>query len=189
VTDLDDWQRALDGDGEAFGRIFDAHRDRVFRHSLRLVGSWADADDVVATVFLECWRRRASVRVVDGSLLPWLLVTATNVSRNLTRSSRRYRALLDRLPPPVPAPDYELEESTALDALRNLSRQHQQVLVLCVLEGYLEADAARALGVPVGTVKSRLARARRRLGQQLNGDGRVGPELERRSHERPQPGG
>ncbi len=180
MSDVENWQRALEGDGEAFGRIFDEHRDRVFRHSLRLVGSWADAEDVVATVFLECWRKRRSVRLVDGSLLPWLLVTATNVSRNAARSARRYRALLDRLPPPVPEPGFEVDDSPTVAALRRLSRPHQEVLALCVLEGYPEADAAQALGVPVGTVKSRLSRARQRLQQELTIDQPLGAQAERR---------
>ena len=54
------------GQGEAFGRIFDRHRDRVFRHGLRLVEGVSDADDLVAITFLEAWRRRDDLRVVDG---------------------------------------------------------------------------------------------------------------------------
>lgn len=56
----------------------------MFRHSLRLVASPADAGDVVPIVFLEAWRKRATVRFVDDSLLPWLLVTATNAAGNVT---------------------------------------------------------------------------------------------------------
>jgi RNA polymerase sigma-70 factor (ECF subfamily) len=81
VTDeLDDWFRARAGEGEAFGRIFDRHRNRIHRHSLRLVDRPADADDVVAIVFLEAWRRRDDVRIVADSILPWLLVTATQAA-------------------------------------------------------------------------------------------------------------
>lgn len=64
-----------------------------------------DAEDLTATVLLELWRRRRSVRFVDGSLLPWLIVTATNVLRNSVRARRRYRAFLPALPPAPPAPD------------------------------------------------------------------------------------
>ncbi|MGB3910709.1 MAG: sigma factor [Pseudolysinimonas sp.] len=82
ATDADaaEWARAVDGDGEAFGRIFDRHRDRVLRHGLRLAPTTNDADDLVAITFFEAWRNRERVRVVDGSVLPWLLVTATNVA-------------------------------------------------------------------------------------------------------------
>jgi RNA polymerase sigma-70 factor (ECF subfamily) len=101
------WRRSLDGDGEAFAFLFDRHRDRVFGHAFRLVQTRHDAEDVAASVFLELWRRRAEVRLVDGSVLPWLLVTTTNVGRNSARGTRRYRAfwsgcrapLITRTPP------------------------------------------------------------------------------------------
>lgn len=167
-SDVVDWERAVHGDGEAFGRIFDRHRDRVLRHGLRLAPTPADADDLVAITFLEAWRRRDAVRVVDGSVLPWLLVTATNVGRNLRRSARRYAALLEKLPPgePTAAPDDGV--AAQLAALPLIDRQ---VLVLCGLEGYSERDAAAALGVAPGTVKSRLSRARRRAAAVLTSGG------------------
>jgi RNA polymerase sigma-70 factor (ECF subfamily) len=168
-SDAADWQSAIAGEGEAFGRIFDRHRDRVYRHSYRLVTTWADADDAVAITFSEAWRKRDRVRFVDDSLLPWLLVTATNVSRNLSRSARRYRALLDRLPPENHSGDHAelFDEGAAQYALRELSLSDQRVITLCVLEGMPERDAAAVLGVPPGTVKSRLSRAKARLASRL----------------------
>ncbi len=169
-SDAADWQSAIGGDGEAFGRVFDRHRDRVYRHSYRLVATPADADDAVAITFSEAWRRRDRVRFVDGSILPWLLVTATNVSRNLSRSARRYSALLDRLPPEDHPGDHTdlFDEGAAHHALRGLSLDDQRVITLCVLQGLPERDAATVLGVPPGTVKSRLSRAKARLASQLS---------------------
>ncbi|MFS2076169.1 RNA polymerase sigma factor, partial [Curtobacterium sp. CT11-133] len=110
--DSGDWAMALEGDGEAFGRVFDRHRHRVQRHCMRLVPVDTDAADSVAIVFLEAWRNRARVRLVDGSLLPWLLVTATNVARNQTRGGggggggggARGGAAPPPPPPPPPPP-------------------------------------------------------------------------------------
>lgn len=99
------WDRSLAGDGDAFGVLFDRHRDRVFRHACRLAQTRHDAEDVVAAAFLELWRRRAEVRLVDGSVLPWLLVTSTNLGRNVARGTRRYRQLLERLPRLLDQPD------------------------------------------------------------------------------------
>jgi RNA polymerase sigma factor (sigma-70 family) len=166
-----DWALARAGEGEAFGRIFDRHRDRVFRHGLRLVEGVSDADDLVAITFLEAWRRRDDLRLVDGSALPWLLVTATNVSHNLRRSARRHRALLARLPIDPHAPDHSerYDDGDAHRALQKLALADRQVLTLCVLEGFSEREAADALGVPPGTVKSRLARARVRLARTYEG--------------------
>ncbi len=168
--DVFDWKDALSGDGEAFGRVYDRHRDRVFRHSLSLVPNVADAQDVLAVVFLEAWRKREQVRFVDGSVLPWLLVTATNTTRNLNRSHRRHRAMLDQLPKTeltsAPA-DQGLNSTEIYRAIRNLPRKYQDVAVLCLVEGFSEAETAVALDVPAGTVKSRLSRARGRLGETL----------------------
>lgn len=112
------------------------------------------------------------MRVVDGSILGWLLLTCTNVARNLTRSRRRYGALLARLPRTEEHHDPTAEvvdriDQAALDsrtrAARNgLPARDREVLVLCLVEGYSATAAATVLGVPTGTVTSRLARARAR---------------------------
>jgi RNA polymerase sigma factor (sigma-70 family) len=168
-TDSPDWALALAGEGEAFGRIFDRHRDRVLRHSRRLVTVAADADDVLAITFLEAWRNRARVRLVDDSVLPWLLVTATNVANNTNRSARRYRTMLSRLPAADPAFDAHLEDddADAVEALARLSLADRRVVALCILEGYSEREAADIIGVPPGTIKSRLSRAKQRLRDHL----------------------
>lgn len=169
TDDEHDWADALRGDGEAFGRIFDRHRHRLFRHSSRLVPTTADADDIVSIAFLEAWRRADAVRFIDGSMLPWLLLTATNSARNLTRSSRRYRAMLSRLPVDSHTDDRYFDSlgTDAHDALRRLSAADQRILSLCVLEDLPEKDAAAILGIPIGTVKSRLSRAKSRLARHL----------------------
>lgn len=162
-ADSADWALAVAGEGEAFGRIFDRHHDRLVRHSRRLVAQSADAEDVVAITFLEAWRKRATVRLVNDSVLPWLLVTATNVASNANRGLRRYRALLAALPAPPEPPGLDDDDSEAMQALKGLSLADRRVVTLCVLEGYSEREAADALGVPPGTVKSRLSRAKARL--------------------------
>ncbi len=167
--DETDWVLAVRGEGEAFGRVFDRHRERVRRHSTRLVPALDDAEDVVAIVFFEAWRKREAVRFVDGSLLPWLLVTATNVARNQVRASRRHGVLLSRLPSQEPVPDHaaSFDDGPASRALRQLSLSDQRVITLCVLHDLSEKDAAAALGVAAGTVKSRLSRAKGRLAKLL----------------------
>ena len=169
-TDSTDWALALAGEGEAFGRIFDRHHARLLRHSRRLVTDPADADDVVAITFLEAWRIRSRVRLVGESVLPWLLVTATNVASNVNRGARRYRALLARLPvsDPVRDPTVMFDDSEAIEALGRLSLSDRRVIVLCVLEGYSEREVAELLGVAPGTIKSRLFRAKQRVREQLD---------------------
>lgn len=167
------WAAALGGDGAAFGALFDRHRDRVFRHAYRLVVDRHQAEDVLAAAFFELWRRRASVRLVDGSPLPWLLVTASNVARNVTRGTRRHRRLLDALPRAVDVPAAEdqafVDDPTEIvdpelaAALRALSAHDLRLLTLVVLEGWSLADAAGVLGLTTAGAKTRLHRARVRL--------------------------
>lgn len=163
------WSLAREGDSEAFGQVFDAYRDRVYRHALRLVD--ADrAEDVTAVAFLELWRRRGAVRVVDGNVLPWLLVTATNVARNQRRSSVRYRRFLARLPSSAASTPSAADEMQVLDldptllaALKALRAADLHLLVLVSIEDYSLADAAAVLGITEAAAKSRMHRVRTRI--------------------------
>lgn len=168
------WRQVVNGDGDAFGVLFDRHHDRVWRHALKVLGLPHVAEDVTAVVFYEAWRRRANVRMVNDSILPWLLVTTNNTLRNHARQQRRYRHFLNQLPPPEDAADIaegisEEEESrtrsTALrEAFAQLRPPERDVLTLCVIEGLRVKEAGAALGLADGTVKSRLHRAKSRLG-------------------------
>jgi RNA polymerase sigma factor (sigma-70 family) len=170
TSDAEYWQEALAGNGESFAVVFERHQHRVFRHSLALVPELDDAKDVVAVAFLEAWRKRSTVRFVDGSLLPWLLVTATHAAQNISRSSRRYRSLLERVPPSGDAPDPAelVDDGPAVAALGALSENHRTIVTLCIIEGLTLAEAARLLRIPVGTAKSRLHFAKAALAATLS---------------------
>ena len=163
--------RVRAGDHDEFGVLFEEHARAVYNHAFRLTGNWSAAEEVVSLTFLEAWRLRGTVRPEGGSLLPWLLGIALNVARNVSRASRRQHAAMND--------DAErLEKIHA--ALSTLRRAERDVLALCVWSGLNYAEAAEALGVPVGTVRSRLSRARRKLqrepgpvSEQVTGD-RVG---------------
>ena len=167
------WRRTLGGDGVAFGAIFDLHRDRVFRHCYQLVRSRHDAEDATAVVFLELWRKRRAVRVVNGSTLPWLLVTATNTSRNVRRSGRRYQQLLQRLPRAelATSPDEQLLDSVVNEdlalAIRKLGSGDAELFCLVALEAYSISEAAQILGATPEAARTRLHRIRRKLQDQL----------------------
>jgi RNA polymerase sigma factor (sigma-70 family) len=165
VSDEEAWAEALAGEGQAFGEIFDRHRARVYRHARGLAPTWSDADDIVAVTFLEAWRKRHRIPFVEGSMLPWLLRTATFTASNFTRASRRYAAALRRLPAGDVHPDHaeQFDDGDAIAALRGLPRIDQEILTLCVLEDVGAEDAARIMGVRAGTIKSRLSRAKARL--------------------------
>jgi RNA polymerase sigma factor (sigma-70 family) len=166
------WQRAANGDVEAFAILFRRHADTIYNYCFRRIGDWAAAEDLLSIVFLEAWRRR-NKHLPEGKVLPWLYGVATNVVHNRRRAERRFAAALARLPAPPPEPDFgqesdrrldeELQVRSALDLLSQLPRHEQDVFALCAWHELSYADAALALEVPVGTIRSRLSRARRHL--------------------------
>ena len=96
-VDAGSWAQALQGDSRALGVLFDRHHAVIFR-AMRSRGATVDeAEEAMAVAFFELWRRREAVRLVDESVLPWLLVTAHNAHRNRVRTAPRHRAALVRL--------------------------------------------------------------------------------------------
>ena len=163
------WQRSSAGDAEAFASSFDLHRDRVFRHAVRLLTEWGEAEDIAAATFLELWRRRRDVRVVNGSVLPWLLVTPSNLALNSTRARRRYRNFLARLPREPHSPDTaDVVLDTAAvgidprvrTALRALPNKDLHLLTLVVFDDCSLTDAAAILGITPAAARNRLHRTR-----------------------------
>ncbi|MFF1906518.1 RNA polymerase sigma factor [Kitasatospora sp. NPDC058218] len=161
------------GDRNAMGELFDAHAQAVYAYALRTLGDRAGAEDVVSMTFLEVWRLRAKLHEGDEGLRPWVFGIATNVLRNTARAARRHRAALERLGEREPVEDFAEELVARIDAgaelaavrraLPELRRSEREVFRLCVWVGLDYASAAEALGIPVGTVRSRLSRARARL--------------------------
>lgn len=167
------WLAAVSGSARCFGDLMDRHRQRIYGKALVRMGNVHDAEDVVATVFLEAWRNRKHVRIVNGSALPWLLTVTVNVSLNLNRSKRRYRRLLAAAPPSEAYGDpseavaeYLDSQARARDltrAMSKLSSVDQSIVELVLVEELTLIAAAAALELPVGTVKSKLHRARKKL--------------------------
>ncbi|WP_051966538.1 RNA polymerase sigma factor [Kitasatospora mediocidica] len=161
------------GDPTALGELFDEHAQAVYGYALRTLGDWAAAQDAVSLTFLEAWRLHAKLHEEGEGLRPWLFGIATNVLRNTARAARRHRAAMARLPERDAVPDFADELVTRLDdtaqlaavqrALGGLRRGEREVFRLCVWVGLDYAAAAECLGVPIGTVRSRLSRARSRL--------------------------
>jgi RNA polymerase sigma factor (sigma-70 family) len=160
-------------DPGALAALFDLYGDRVHNHCFRHLADWADAEDATSSVFLEVWRHRHRVQLHDGSALPWLYGVATNVCRNAGRSRRRRLRAVARLPEPPPEADHadgvadrlgsEAQMRAVLAQVEALPERERVVLGLVAWSGLSYDQAAAALDVPVGTVRSRLSRARARL--------------------------
>ncbi|MFI8434028.1 sigma-70 family RNA polymerase sigma factor [Streptomyces sp. NPDC079020] len=161
------------GDRDALAELYDEHAQVLYRYALRVTGDWAEAEDVVSATFLEAWRGREKLRPDGDSLRPWLLGIATNIMRRSARARRRREIALARAPERDAVPDFADDLVTHLAdteqlraahaALARLRRRDREVFTLVVWAGLDYAAAADALGVPVGTVRSRLSRARTRL--------------------------
>lgn len=159
-----DVEAAAGGDAAAFERIVRAMQGYVWRYVVHLLGDPGLAEDVSQEVFLRVHRRLDSLRDPDR-FVPWLLAIARNAAYDAGRSRRRRPLELvgDReMPVDARSPDPHLSLEI-YDALSVLDADLRESLVLVCLAGFTYDEAAEAIGVPSGTVKSRVFRARKRL--------------------------
>lgn len=186
-TDEELIRSCQEGDAAAFGVLHDRYGRRILNICYRILQHREDAEDAAALVFLTAWRRLHRVRVVDGSVGPWLVATAVNVSHSNRRNRGRYRTFLtslhladDETNRETDAADRRIERRASLGptwtAFSKLTKNEQMVLILCVLEELPQEEAGAILGVPVGTVKSRLSRAKERLRKQIEIDSALAPD-------------
>ncbi|MFF7390473.1 RNA polymerase sigma factor [Streptomyces scabiei] len=164
---------------ELFAVLYDRHADAVHRYAARRLGPEA-AEDLMAETFAIAFQRRHTYDLQRPDARPWLFGVATNVlGRHRRAEARRFRALA-RLPEPVeheePVADRAVARAGATGvrrelaaALAGLSARHRDVVLLVAWAGLDYEEAAQALDVPVGTIRSRLNRARGRLREALGG--------------------
>lgn len=167
------WAQGGRGDAGAFGVLYERHARAVLAFCLRRTADPSLAEDLTSVVFLEAWRRRESLRLTTDSARPLLLGIATNVLRHQWRAQRRHAAALRRLDHRHEAEVHEEDAAerlaaaaalrAACDALRALPPRELEVLALTAWGELSYDETAQALGIPVGTVRSRLSRARARL--------------------------
>lgn len=160
-------------DPEAIGELFKRHSRAVYVFCARRTGNLDLAEDLTSVVFLEALCRRRKLQLSNTSALPWLLGVANNVTRNADRSLRRYRSALARVPPVsdgASSEDTAIEHlgsqealASAFEALRPLTQAERDVVLLVLWSELSYAEAAASLGVPIGTVRSRLASARQKF--------------------------
>jgi RNA polymerase sigma factor (sigma-70 family) len=172
--------QVLGGDPSAFGPLIDRHRPTAMRLARRLLGHPADAEDVVQEALLQAFLGLHELRLTDR-FGAWLLGIVVNLCRMRWRGRPGVYAIEDweggRVVPGVtwvdrqPSPDVIAEAQElhrlVLDAIALLPAEQQQAVRLHYLEGLTLWDIAGLAGVPVGTVKARLHRARARLRQHV----------------------
>ena len=151
--------RVTSTDSDLLRALHDEHADAVWRYVVGLTGGdRALAQDIVQETLLRAWRNPA-VLAGDASPRGWLFTVAKRlVIDNWRAAQARPHVVTDDVPerPAADATDRALDRYVVVAALRTLSEEHRAVLVECYLRGATIAQAAATLGVPVGTVKSRL---------------------------------
>lgn len=154
-----------------FTDAFVEHAPRLYRYLARQL-SPTEAEDVLAETFCTAWQHRARYREVRGPMIGWLFGIATNLLKRHKRSWLRGAAAVSRLAVEhgddhadevARRVDAEVISRALADALASLDPRDRDVLLLSSWAQLDHAEIATALDIPVGTVRSRLHRARRRL--------------------------
>ncbi len=150
------------GDHAAFGALYDRHGQLIYRYCYRHAVDSAQAEDLLSSVFLEAWRCRERMTLVDGSARAWLLGIAKNVTRTGARAHRRHAQALQRYaamtelvyPDHATVVDDQISAAAAARAIwvqiALLPRPEREVAELCLLEGLSTAQTAAALDLREG---------------------------------------
>lgn len=173
TTDRELVERARAGDPSAFHELLDRHAGFLYSMAVPLVGNAADAEDVVQETLLGAYR---GLRAFEGraSVRTWLAAILIRQAALRRRHERKRMAASAQAATAVEGSRQFPSAATAADAridvtaaIQGLSRDHREVIVLRELHGMSYDEMAQALGVPRGTVESRLWRARRQLQERL----------------------
>jgi RNA polymerase sigma-70 factor (ECF subfamily) len=173
----------LQGDSAAFGELVRRYQDRLYNTVLRLVGNAEDALDVVQDAFLHAYQALHGFKG-DSLFFTWLYRIAINTAISLKRKHRVTLRIDSGRPDGATAepmdtseysqPGYALEqaeqERRIQQALNGLSPEHRAVLIMKDMEGQKYEVMAEMLQVPIGTIRSRLHRARMELRDLLSRD-------------------
>jgi RNA polymerase sigma-70 factor (ECF subfamily) len=166
----------------ALAELYDTLGPWVFGLAWRVLGDGAEAEEVVADVFAQVWRRIDRHDARRGALVPWVLSIARNWALDALRRRRRWwrraerwgeaRAVEGGEADPAPAPHEAAVPGWPLHrevhaALAALPEEQRRVVLLAYFEGLSHSAIARRLGEPLGTVKTRLRIAQRKLSERL----------------------
>lgn len=168
-------ERTAAGDREAFAMLFRRHQGAVYRFARLMTGSSPAAEDVVQEVFLVLMKDAARYDADRAALTTYLFGVARRVTRRRLLRERRFVGIGTTIGPSrwgvTPDVSAALERRDALQQLRcailSLPSRYREVVVLCDLEGVAYDAAAASIGCAVGTIRSRLHRARRLLATKL----------------------
>jgi RNA polymerase sigma-70 factor (ECF subfamily) len=165
----DKWlvQRILSGDKAAGEQFVIEHYEAIFRFLRNLTGNKEDAEDLTQQTFLRAWEALPSFRG-DSSLSTWLHSIAYREYTHWLRSRREFVPLDEIVDMPDEQANQNLEAVLLRWAIYRLDPEHREVFVLYYVQGFSVSEIAKIIGVPAGTVKSRLFFARQKLRELLS---------------------
>ncbi|HVN38929.1 MAG TPA: sigma-70 family RNA polymerase sigma factor [Myxococcota bacterium] len=166
------------GRAEALAGLYDRHAAAMLGLAARVLGDPRDAEDLVHDVFLEAWRKAASYDRRRGPVRGWLLVMVRSRALDRLRGLEVMRRYAKRIEAADPIAVTQVEHgglhgvarARALEAISALPEAQRHIVRMSCLEGFSCSEIARQCGLPVGTVKSRLARAIAALRDRLGGE-------------------
>jgi RNA polymerase sigma-70 factor, ECF subfamily len=185
VNELALIQAARDGDLDSFNRLVLAYQDLIYNQAYRMIGEEESADDATQNAFISAYNHLSSFR--GGSFKAWLLRIVTNSCYDeLRRRKRRPTVPLEPLDDtgeevespswmvdPADRPEEQVQRLELQNAIQHcldkLPDEFKVAVVMVDVQGLDYSEAAESIGKPIGTIKSRLARARIRLRECLNG--------------------
>lgn len=154
------------GDNAALAELYDRYAGAMLALARRIVGRGAEAEDLIHDVFLEAWRHSADYDPARGTVKAWLLLRARSRSLDLQKSARVAKQAsglsddwLAQLSDPSRDTAAGADQARLRQVLGELSPEQREVLLLGYFEGLSSSEIAERVGVPVGTVKSRVAAA------------------------------
>lgn len=191
-TDAEIFQRSI-RDPDAFREIFERHASTVHAYARKRIGMTA-GEEILAQTFLTAFEKRARFDLSYESARPWLLGIATNIIRHHLREEREHLTALGKMfreQPETPVDDVARLDAQRLRprlivALLALSDDDRETFLLLALGQLTYEEVASALRIPIGTVRSRIHRARMHLRERVPGRTAIPDEEERSDQERPQ---
>jgi RNA polymerase sigma-70 factor (ECF subfamily) len=169
------------GSRAALGELYERHAAQLLGLAYRILGSRRDAEDLLHDVFVEAWQKARSYDASRGSVRTWLSlrVRSRAIDRARSLATARAFAMADRAagpPPSIPAEQSRAPDRVrARQALESLSKEQRIVIELAYFEGLSARDVGERVGIPIGTVKSRLFAALAKLREELGASGRIRP--------------
>jgi RNA polymerase sigma-70 factor, ECF subfamily len=159
-------QIASGNTGEPVAELYRRFGTRLYRFGFQQLGDAGLAEEMVQECFVRLWRTAGRFDLSRGSVAAYMFVMARSIAADLRRrpSSRPFAAVEEEQVPPQPdSTDQIADTLTVQDALESLSPAHREVLMLVHAEGLTQSQIAERLGLPLGTVKTRMFHGLRAL--------------------------